>query len=107
MVQRKVKERKEGHVKFVREKFIEQKDSKNFHKSKSTIMRGSEQELWNIRHLFPGMEDQTIANTAADFFSEIGRSSTPLQDSQIPNTYADGNLALTVSEVETKLRKCK
>ena len=107
IVERKVTERKKGHAELVREKLVEQKSVKNFHKSISTIMRGNEQEAWTIRHLFPDMEDHQIAETAAAFFNHISSSSPPLHADQIPDADPDCDLELTVAEVDARLRKCK
>ena len=73
-----VVERKKGHSEYVRDKFISQKDTKNFHRSINAIMKGSEQEQWDIRNLYPGKSDQHIAEELASYFNAISSEYCPL-----------------------------
>ena len=105
LVAKKVKDRKEGHSKYVRDKFTKDKCSKNFYRSINAIMRGCEQEAWDVRTLFDGKSDVQIAESLAEFFNKISEEYNPLQDEEIPNAYSNERPPLTTEQVRNRLLK--
>lgn len=97
----------ENCVDCVREKIVNQKDSRSFHKSVSSILKGCKQQIWEVRLIFDGLDDLQIAERLAGFFNGISQEYTPLSHDEIPVTVDSSPFRLTAEQVELKLRKCK
>ena len=102
-----VEKRKKGHSEYVRQKFISQKDTKNFHHSISSIMKGAEEEHWDVRCLYPGQTDGQVAENLADFFNSISSEYVAMDKEAIPTSYESVLPELTEFQVSNRLRKNK
>ena len=93
LMEEKIKKKKKGHARHVKQKFLDG-DSRSFFRSVTSIMKGNEEEMWDIRSLFPGRNDSEVANLAADFFNGISRM-----------TIHSPMMPLSLSSLKIKLQK--
>ena len=105
IVAAKVSERKKGHGQYVKDKFAAEKDSGNFYRSVNSIMKGCEQEAWNVRALYPDQTDQDISEIMAEYFNKISEEYRPLQNSDIPTTHDTHLPIITEEQVRRRLIK--
>ena len=101
-----IKERISGFNYHIRDKFINNTDSKAFHKGVKCFLTAEETAQWDARSLLPGDNDLTVAKLA-DYFNGISQEYEPLDLSTLPTTYDREFPPLTVSGVANRLRKAK
>ena len=99
-----VKERKKTFYKQLRDKFTGAESSRNFYKNVNGILRGYEQEHWDVRTMRPGSTDQEIAEELSVFFNKISESLDP---HSVISEDGVSLPVLTVDQVEDQIRKSR
>lgn len=102
-----VKKRKKTFYKFLRDKFTGAEASKNFYKNVNSILRGYEQEHWDVRTMRPGATEQEIAEELSTYFNKISEDATPLDPNSIPPNSSERLPILTTSEVENQIKNSR
>ena len=104
-----VKSRKKTFYKHLKEKFTGADASRNFYKSVNGILRGYEEEHWDVRALWPGATDKELSEELAGFFNRIsednGMSSLPNQEDPPANTNLPVITPEQVTDMITKNRR--
>ena len=105
LVALKVAECKKGHGEYVRQKFKDDKDSQNFYRSVNAIMKGCEQETWDVWSLFPNEDDFSVAEKLADFSNKISSEYSPIKEEDIPTSHDVATPVISENQVRNKLIK--
>ena len=102
-----IRERRRNFNLNIRDKFLNNADSKSFHKGVKCFLSSEEAAQWDARSLFPGEDDLGVANKLADYFNGISMEYDPLDMDDLPKTYDRPFPALDAAHVAKKLRAAR
>ena len=102
-----IKTRKAVYFQGLRDKFLANKDPRNFHACVKALLNGNGPPRWDVRTLAPEKSDEELADWLADFFNGISSEYNPLDLNTIPSAHNRELPELTVEQVATKLKKSK
>ena len=107
-IRRIIKKRKDKYFESVRNKFLNEGDSKNFHYCVKTLLQGGNKKpKWSVSELYPDKTSKETAEALADYFNAISQEYAPLEAHQIPTTFDTVLPLLSDRDVEERLLKCR
>ena len=103
-----VRERRNNFNKELKEKFMAADSARGFYQCINVLLNGNNKRKWNVRSLYPGKNDNEIAEELALFFNGISMEYEPLSREGIPKTaFPNPLLILNVTEVANRLKANK
>ena len=91
-----IQARKSKYYEGLRDKFLANSSSKNFHSYLKALLEGNMPPRWDVRSMAPDKPDLKLAEWMADFFNEISSEYSPLNKEEIPTSYEASLPSLSV-----------
>ena len=102
-----VKERKSKANEHIRSKFMNEKDSKNFFKSLKCLLEQNEPSRWDVRSLYPDLDDKGVAEKLVQFFNGISSEDKAITPADIPPSHPRSLPKIQESEVLSRISKAR